>query len=138
MIRSSVVCALAFVGLAAVAPTTAAPARVQAGILQCRGAPAINFIVGSVHQLVCVFQSDRGPRYRYYGIVRRFGLDVGFTEQSTLARAVYAPTHWIGPGDLSGNYGGLTAGGAIVVGGNANALVGGSLFRMTWNNRELG
>jgi hypothetical protein len=126
MIRSSAACAFAFAALAVLAPTAAAHARVQAGILQCRGAPATSFIVGSVHQLACVFHSDRGPRYRYYGIVRRFGLDVGFTEQSALAWAVYAPTHWIGPGDLSGNYGGLTAGGAIVVGGNANALVGGS------------
>ena len=39
---------------------------------------------------------------------------------------VFAPTHWIHSEDLSGNYGGLTAGVAIDVGGNANALVGGS------------
>jgi len=58
--------------------------------------------------------------------VRRSGLDIGFTEQSALGWAVFAPTRRIGPGDLSGNYGGLTAGAAIVLGGNANALVGGS------------
>jgi len=127
MIRFSTVCTLAFATLAAGAAGAAtAQTRVQAGILQCWGAPTTSFIVGSVHQLACVFQSDRGPRYRYYAIVRRFGLDVGFTEQSALAWAVYAPTHWIGPGDLSGNYGGVTAGAAIGVGGNANALVGGS------------
>ena len=90
------------------------------------GAPTASFIVGSVHQLGCVFQSDRGPRYRYYGVVRRVGLDIGFTEQSALAWAVFAPTHRIGPGDLSGNYGGVTAAGAIGIGGNASALVGGS------------
>ncbi len=105
MIRFSTVCTLAFATLAAGAAGAAtAQTRVQAGILQCWGAPTTSFIVGSVHQLACVFQSDRGPRYRYYAIVRRFGLDVGFTEQSALAWAVYAPTHWIGPGDRSGNY----------------------------------
>jgi len=39
---------------------------------------------------------------------------------------VFAPTRDIGPGDLAGNYGGVTAGAAIGVGGNANVLVGGS------------
>jgi len=73
-----------------------------------------------------VFQSDRGRRYRYYGVVRRVGLDIGFTERSAPAWAVFAPTNRIGPGDLSGNYGGVTAGGSIGVGGNASALVGGS------------
>jgi len=126
MNRSSVVCALTFATFTVTAASANAQTRVQAGILQCRGAPTASFIVGSVHQLGCVFQSDRGPRYRYYGVVRRVGLDIGFTEQSALAWAVFAPTHRIGPGDLSGNYGGVTAGGSIGVGGNASALVGGS------------
>jgi hypothetical protein len=126
MIRSSVFCAITVATLAASAGSATAQTGVQAGILQCRGAPTASFIVGSVHQLACVFQLDRGPQYRYYGVVRRVGLDIGFTEQSALAWAVFAPTHRIGPGDLSGNYGGLTAGGAIGIGGSANAMVGGS------------
>src|SRR6266699_3406533 len=126
MMRSSALCALTFAALTVTAASATAQTRVQAGILQCRGAPTASFIVGSVHELGCVFQSDRGPRYRYYGVVRRAGLDIGFTEQSALAWAGFAPTRWIGPGDLSGNYGGLTAGAAIVVGGNANAMIGGS------------
>jgi hypothetical protein len=125
MIRSSAVCALIFGALIATGSAAAQP-RVQAGILQCRGAPTASFIVGSVHQVGCVFQLDRGRRHRYYGFVRRVGLDIGFTEQSTLAWAVLAPTDRIGPGDLSGTYGGLTAAGAIGTGANASALVGGS------------
>jgi hypothetical protein len=123
MIRSSAVCALIFGALTATGSAAAQP-RVQAGILQCRGAPTASFIVGSVHQVGCVFQLDRGRRYRYYGFVRRVGLDI--TKQSTLAWAVLAPTDRIGPGDLSGTYGGLTAAGAIGTGANASALVGGS------------
>ncbi len=107
MNRSSVVGALTFATFTVTAASATAQTRVQAGILQCRGAPTASFIVGSVHELGCVFQSDRGPRYRYYGVVRRVGLDIGFTEQSAPAWAVFAPTHRIGPGDLSGNYGGV-------------------------------
>ncbi len=129
MNRFSVACALAFAALAATtagAAGAAAQARVQAGILQCRGAPTTSFVIGSVHQLGCMFQSNRGPQFRYYGIMNRVGLDIGFTEKSALAWAVFAPTNRIGPGDLSGNYGGITAGAAIGVGGNANLMVGGS------------
>ena len=43
-----------------------------------------------------------------------------------LGWAVFAPTRDIGPGDLAGNYGGVTAGAAVGVGANANVLVGGS------------
>ena len=126
MKRATLICALACTALAATCAPAASQSRIQAGILECRGAGSASFVVGSVHQLQCWFQSDRGPRYPYYGLVRRVGLDIGFTQQSTLGWAVFAPTRRIGPGDLAGNYGGFTAGAAVVVGGNANALVGGS------------
>jgi Protein of unknown function (DUF992) len=122
----TMMCTLAVTAVAATCAPAASQSRIQAGILECRGAGSASFVVGSVHQLQCWFQSDRGARYPYYGLVRRVGLDIGFTQQSTLGWAVFAPTRRIGPGDLAGNYGGLTAGAAVVVGGNANALVGGS------------
>jgi hypothetical protein len=124
--RRLVTCTLIYAALATSLGSAGAQSRVQAGILQCRGAPTTSFIVGSVHELRCVFQSDRGRRDRYYGVVRRAGLDIGFTEQSALAWAVFARTHRIGPDDLSGTYGGVTGAGAIGTGGNASALVGGS------------
>lgn len=126
MKRAIIISALLCSALAATCAPAASQSRIQAGILECRGAGSASFVVGSVHQLQCWFQSDRGPRYPYYGLVRRVGLDIGFTQQSTLGWAVFAPTRRIGPGDLAGNYGGFTAGAAVVVGGNANALVGGS------------
>jgi hypothetical protein len=126
MKRATMICAIACTALAATCAPATSQSRIQAGILQCRGAGSASYLVGSVHQLQCWFQSDRGPRYPYYGLVRRVGLDIGFTQQSALGWAVFAPTHRIGPGDLSGNYGGLTAGAAVVVGANANVLVGGS------------
>jgi hypothetical protein len=103
-----------------------AQSRVQAGILECRGLGTTGFIIGSVHELECTFRSDYGPPVRYHGIVRKLGVDIGFTEQSALAWGVFAPTQQIGPGDLAGNYAGVSAGAAVGVGGNANALIGGS------------
>ena len=90
-----------------------AQGRIQTGVLECRGAGTPSFVVGSAHELECIFRSDRGARYRYDGLLRRAGLDIGFTQQSALGWAVFAPTNRIGPGDLSGNYAGVTAGAAI-------------------------
>ncbi|MGA2128887.1 MAG: DUF992 domain-containing protein [Xanthobacteraceae bacterium] len=128
MTRSSILGAVAALAVAPVLVTgpAAAQPRVQAGILECRGLGTTSFIVGSVHELECVFRSDYGPPVRYHGVVRKLGVDIGFTEQSSLAWGVFAPTRQIGPGDLAGNYAGVTAGAAVGVGGNANALVGGS------------
>jgi hypothetical protein len=126
MKRTTMICALACTALAATCAPAASHSRIQAGILECRGAPSASYLVGSVHPLQCWFQSNWGPRYPYYGLVRRVGLDIGFTQQSTLGWVVFAPTRRIGPGDLSGSYAGITAGAAIVIGGTANALVGGS------------
>ena len=106
--------------------TGAAAQGVNAGLLECRGMGSTGFIIGSVHELECVFRTEYMPPVRYHGIVRKFGLDVGITEGSLLAWGVVAPTARIGPGDLAGNYGGVTAGAAFVVGAGANALVGGS------------
>ena len=122
----TVLCALTCAALATVSTPAAAQSRVQAGILECRGGGSAGFVVGSVRQLQCWFHADYGARYPYYALVQRVGLDVGFTSRSTLAWAVFAPTRRIGPGDLSGNYAGVTAGAAVGIGGNANALVGGS------------
>src|SRR5262249_58564024 len=106
--------------------TGAAAQGVNAGLLECRGMGSTGFIIGSVHELECVFKTEYMPPVRYHGIVRKFGLDVGITEGSLLAWGVVAPTARIGPGDLAGNYGGGTPGAAFVVGAGANPLAGGS------------
>src|SRR5690349_429474 len=115
MIRSSTFVACTLAALAA-APSPAAAQLVQAGVLECAGFASTSFIIGSVHELNCVFRSDFMPPQPYFGVVRRVGLDVGITASSTLVWAVYAPTAQIGPGDIAGNYAGVTAGGAIGIG----------------------
>ena len=99
------------------------PAR--AGILQCQGGPNVGFVVGSVTSLECVFQSEGRRPEPYIATVRRFGLDIGVTEQTRFSWAVNAPTNRVGRGDLAGNYGGVGANASVGIGGGGNFLVGG-------------
>ena len=125
MIRSSTIRVAAAAAFSLLSGAAVAQ-YVNVGVLECRGIGTTGFIIGSVHELECVFRTEYMPPVRYHGIVRKFGLDVGITESSVLAWGVVAPTARIGPGDLAGIYGGLSAGAALGVGAGANALIGGS------------
>ena len=113
--------------VALVAPIASADALppVRAGILQCQGGQNVGFVVGSVTSLECVFQSEGRRPEPYIATVRRYGLDIGFTEQTKFSWAVNAPTGRVGRGDLAGNYGGVGANASVGVGGGGNFLVGG-------------
>ncbi len=100
--------------------------RVQVGVLECRGAASVGFIVGSVTNLGCVFRSDNMPEDRYVATIRKVGLDLGITQESALAWGVFAPVARLGPGDLSGNYAGAQGSASVGVGVGGNALIGGS------------
>ncbi len=119
---------LAAIALAAIATTSlvSAQSRVKTGVLECRGGPSIGLVVGSTTTLSCVYRGDDRFEDRYIGTVRKVGLDIGITQETGLAWAVFAPTGRIGPGDLSGNYGGVSGSAAVGVGLGANALLGGS------------
>jgi hypothetical protein len=98
---------------------------VHAGILQCQGGQNVGFVVGSVTNLECVFESEGHRPEPYVATVRRFGLDLGFTEQTKFSWAVSAPTSQVGRGELAGNYGGVGANASVGVGFGGNFLVGG-------------
>jgi Protein of unknown function (DUF992) len=100
--------------------------RVQVGVLECRGAASVGFIVGSVTNLGCVFRSENMPEDRYIATIRKVGLDLGITQESALAWGVFAPVARLGPGDLSGDYAGAQGSAAVGVGLGGNALIGGS------------
>ncbi len=100
--------------------------RVQVGILECRGGASVGFIVGSVTNLGCVLRVGGMPDDFYVATVRKLGLDLGITEETALAWAVYAPVARLGRGDLSGEYAGVQGSASIGVGLGGNALVGGS------------
>jgi hypothetical protein len=100
--------------------------RVQVGILECRGAASVGFVVGSVTNLGCVLRADGMPEDRYVATIRKVGLDLGITQETALAWGVYAPVARLGPGDLSGDYVGAQGSASVGVGLGGNVLVGGS------------
>jgi hypothetical protein len=99
--------------------------QVRAGMLQCRGGQNVGFVVGSVTSFECVFQSEGHRPEPYIATVRRYGLDLGFTDQTRFAWAVNAPGGRFGRGELAGNYGGVGANASVGVGFGGNFLVGG-------------
>jgi Protein of unknown function (DUF992) len=102
------------------------PSRVRVGVLECRGGASVGFIVGSVTNLGCVLRADGLPEDRYVATIRKVGIDLGITQESSLAWVVYAPVERIGPGDLSGDYAGAQGSASVGVGVGGNVLVGGS------------
>jgi hypothetical protein len=108
------------------APAQQPSERVRVGVLECRGGASIGLIVGSVTNLGCVLRADGLPEDRYVATIRKVGLDLGITQESALAWAVYAPVARLGPGDLSGQYAGAQGSATLGVGLGANVLVGGS------------
>lgn len=100
--------------------------RVQVGMLECRGAASIGFIVGSVTNLGCVLRINGRPDDRYVAVIQKVGLDLGITERTALAWNVFAPVAQLGQGDLAGTYAGADASAALGLGVGGNVLVGGS------------
>jgi hypothetical protein len=100
--------------------------RVRIGVLECRGGASIGFIVGSVTNLGCVLRAEGLPEDRYVAVIRKVGVDLGITQESALAWAVWAPVNRLGPGDLSGTYAGAQGSASLGVGVGGNVLVGGS------------
>jgi Protein of unknown function (DUF992) len=110
--------------LVASASSAMAQDRVKVGVLDCRGTTN-SFIVGSVTELSCVYQSSAGGGEPYHATLRRAGVDIGINQRVAVAWAVFAPSR-LGPGALAGNYVGAAASATVGVGVGANALVGGS------------
>jgi hypothetical protein len=116
---------IAIAALAASVATANAMPPERAGILQCQGGQNVGFVVGSVTSLECVFQSEGRRPEPYIATVRRFGLDIGVTEQTQFSWAVNAPTSRVGRGELAGSYGGVGANASVGIGGGGNFLLGG-------------
>src|SRR6516162_3279268 len=106
----------------AVGLTSAAGAATRIGELRCRVHDGADYVVGSAHKARCVFIGLGGRRERYWGAVKRVGLDVGYTRGAVVTWAVFAPSD-LGPRALIGDYVGASADVAAGIGGGANVLV---------------
>ncbi len=118
------VCAALAGGLALASQAQAAD-HIKIGTLSCHEASGWGFVFGSSHDVRCTFaEGDRVEHYQ--GSISKFGVDIGYQQSGVILWEVFAPTDHPGHGALDGHYGGLTAGAAVGVGLDANALVGGS------------
>src|SRR5579862_7742565 len=60
--------------------STGAKANVEVGGLSCRSLGGVSYIVGATMSFQCVFvPSYGGPVHRYVGVIRRVGVDLGWT-----------------------------------------------------------
>lgn len=100
--------------------------KAQVGVLECKGGPSIGFIVGAVTNLACVLRINGMAADYYVATIQKVGLDIGITESTALAWAVFAPVAQPGRGDIAGSYVGVDAMAAAIVGVGGNVLLGGS------------
>jgi hypothetical protein len=125
-LRTTCFSAFAAAALMATA-STGAQANIEAGGLTCHSPGGVGYVVAAVLNVECIFTpSVGGPVHRYVGVIRRYGVDLGVTQNMALGWVVFAPTGAVQPGDLAGVYGGVQGNASFIVGGGANALIGGS------------
>lgn len=99
---------------------------VKIGMLSCDVGGGVGYVLGSAKNLDCTFSSTKGKQDHYTGVIRKMGVDLGFTTQGRLAWAVFAPTAGYHRGSLGGLYQGATAEATIFAGIGTNVLVGGT------------
>lgn len=125
--KKLIAAALAAIVLATAAVPAAAQDRVQVGRLSCEVEGGVGYIIGSSKNLSCAF-IRKGHKTEYYdGTIRKFGIDIGFTETTQLEWLVFAASpDRVRKGALAGTYVGGSSEASLGVGLGANWLVGGS------------
>jgi hypothetical protein len=129
--RNSILAAIATTALSAAtanAQSASTPVSANSGVnvgsLSCIVAGGVGFVFGSSKALDCIFTPPSGSAERYTGAVKKFGVDIGFTQNAQILWIVFAPGT-VTSGALAGEYVGGTAGAAIGAGIGANVLIGG-------------
>ena len=100
--------------------------NVKIGALRCEVSAGLGLIVASTQgNALHLPLRSMDIRERYYGTIKKFGLDIGQTNKGVLAWDVLAPTMGTRRGALAGDYVGVTASATVGAGVGANALIGG-------------
>ncbi len=102
-----------------------AKADIKVGILKCEIEAGFGYFIGSTKELSCKFKRAGGLNEHYSGKIIKLGADVGFTGTGNLIWAVFAPSHEVDYGALSGTYFGASAEASAGIGLGANVLIGG-------------
>lgn len=129
MSTRNLLASLLVLGSLVLVPPSSAQAQggVKAGVLKCNVGSGWGFIFGSSKDLKCIYSKGGGQApERYAGEIRKYGVDIGYTEGGVLVWTVVAPALDVKPGALAGDYVGGTAEITAGYGLGANALVGGS------------
>ena len=133
MLRKTLL-AVAVAGLAVATLPLGTSARaavtVKTGVLTCHVDSGYGFVFGSSRNLDCTYSGNGRVEY-YSGDISKFGVDIGYLRSGVIVWAVLAPTTNLAAGALSGSYGGVTAGASVVVGADANLLIGGSTHELS-------
>lgn len=126
LIKAAMIAGLAS-AIAAISPA-AADESVAVGHLDCGIKGGVSFIFGSTKELRCVFRSRLNTEGELYeGQIKKYGLDLGMTNNARLTWVVLAPTDLpVNEGALMGQYYGVAADASVGLGGGANVLMGGS------------
>ena len=131
--RKNIILISAMLAISAVpamaASTKQSDSSTKLGMLDCVIEGGMGLILGSKKDVTCTFTpgNDTMPPEAYVGAIKKFGLDIGGTEQSVMKWLVFAPTEKeYALGALAGEYTGVGAEATVVVGGGANVLIGGS------------
>jgi len=125
---------LALVAACVLAAPVEAGSGVKVGVLNCRIAGGVGFIIGSSKKVDCTFKRSGGGREHYVGTIGKLGVDVGITDETVLGWVVFAPGK-VNRGALKGSYTGASAEATVGLGVGANVLVGG--FRKGINLQPL-
>lgn len=99
---------------------------VKIGTLTCDVGGGVGYVLGSAKEMSCTFKSTRGLVEDYTGVIRKMGVDLGFTTRGKLVWAVFAPTAGYHRGSLGGVYDGATVEATVGAGAGVNVLVGGT------------
>ena len=103
--------------------------RVELGNLSCDVSAGSGFIFGLSKDLTCTFNpvQEGLEEETYVGVINRYGIDIGKTEEGEMSWLVMSPTdEGYEAGALAGEYGGVGAEATAGVGVGANVMIGGS------------
>ena len=122
---------LSAISFAAMLLATGIPARAEStkiGTLECFIDSGGGFVVGSSKDVSCtLFANDDSALENYIGEIKKWGVDIGFTEEAFMQWAVYVPQgKSYAPGSLGGQFTGASASASFAVGLGASILLGGS------------
>jgi hypothetical protein len=97
------------------------------GTLECFVASGSGYVVGSKKDISCtLLDLDDNPLENYIGEIKKYGVDIGFTEESLLRWSVFVGNGTsYEKGSLAGNFAGASASASLAVGLGASVLIGG-------------